>query len=144
MKSAFIATLHSDRRVRLKAIMLASLTAFAVLGCHHDSPKVERQKAIYSSVSDVPHRELEHEIVRAMETQHLPTPGRAMIYLLDQSIAYLPRVDAMVEQAATKAGVRLPPKDPLEEAEAKIKVAREVQSMLAAREAIARIEAEVE
>jgi len=67
-----------------------------------------------------------------------------MIYLLDQSIAFLPRVDAMVEQAATKAGVQLPPKDPLDEAEANIKVAREVRSMLQAREAIARIEVEVE
>ena len=128
----------------MRAILLASLTAFVVLGCHYDSPKVERQKAIYFSVSDVPRRELEHGITRTMETQHLPTPGRAMIHILDQSIALLPQVDAMVEQAATKAGVRLPPKDPLDEAEAKIKVARQVRSMLQAREAIARIEVEVE
>ena len=128
----------------MRAILLASLAAIAILGCHHDSSKVERQKAIYFSVSDVPRRELEREITRTMETQHLPTPGRAMIYLLDQSIALLPRVDAMVEQAATKAGVRLPPTDPSEESEAKIKVAREVRSMLQARQAIARIEAEVE
>lgn len=128
----------------MKAILLAFFTAFAVLGCHDDSPKVERQKAIYFSVSDVPRRELEREIIRTMETQHLPTPGRAMIYLLDQSIAFLPRVDAMVEEAITKAGGHLPPTDPLDEAEAKIKIAREVRSMLQAREAISRIEAEVE
>ncbi len=128
----------------MKAILLAFLTAFAVLGCHHDSPKVERQKALYFSVSDVPRRELEREITRTMETQHLPTPGRAMIYLLNQSIALLPRVDAMVLEAATRAGTHLPPTDPLDEAEAKIKIAREVRSMLQAREAISRIEAEVE
>ncbi|MCR4303084.1 MAG: hypothetical protein NUV63_02495 [Gallionella sp.] len=67
-----------------------------------------------------------------------------MIYLLDQSIAFLPRVDAMVDEAAIQAGIQLPPKDPLDETEARIKVAREARSMLQAREAIARIEAEVD
>jgi len=104
---------------------------------------VKRQKDIYFSLSDVPRREQEREITKTMETQHLPTPGKAMIYLLDQNIAFLPRVDAMVNQAAIQAGVQLPPKDPLDEAEARIKVAREVRSMLQAREAIARIEAEL-
>src|SRR5437762_12568274 len=124
----------------MRAILFASLAALAVLGCHHDSPKVERQKAIYFSVSDVPRRELEREITRTMETQHLATPGSAMIYLLDKSIEFLPRVDAMVEQAATKAGVHLPPKDPLDEAEANIKVARDVRSMLQPRTEIHRME----
>jgi hypothetical protein len=53
-----------------------------------------------------------------------------------------PRLDAMVDRAAVQAGIQVPPKDPLDEAEAQIKVARQVQSMLQARAAIARIEAE--
>jgi hypothetical protein len=128
----------------MRTILLVSFTLLAVLGCHQDSPKVERQKAIYFSLSDVPRRELEREIARTMETQHLPTPGKAMIYLLDQSIAFLPRVDATVDQAAIQAGIQLPPKDPLNEAETRIKVAQKVQSLLQAREAIARIESEVD
>ena len=126
----------------MRSMLLAFLTFSVFLGCHHDSPKVERQKAIYYSLSDVPRGELEREITRTMETQHLPTPGKAMIYLLDQSIAMFPRLDAMVDRAAVQAGIQVPPKDPLDEAEAQIKVARQVQSMLQARAAIARIEAE--
>ena len=121
---------------------LVCLTLFVILGCHHDSSKVRRQKAIYFSVSDVPRAELEQEIARTMESQHLPTPGKAIIYILDQAIVMLPRVDAVVDQAAIQARVQLPPKDPLDEAEDRIKMARKVRSLLQAREAIARIEVE--
>lgn len=128
----------------MKTMLLLVLTLFIVVGCNSDFPKVTKQKTIYFSVSEVPRKELEKELTRTMESQHLDTPGKAMIYLLDQSIAYLPQVEAMVNQAASQAGSPLPPQDPLDVAEDKIKSARQVRTLLEAREAIARIEMEAD
>jgi len=65
-----------------------------------------------------------------------------MIYILDQSIAYLPQVNSIVGKAASETGVKLPPNDPLDAAEDQIKVAREIRAMTQAREAIATLEGE--
>jgi hypothetical protein len=126
----------------MRTIFLVFITLFVMLGCNQDSPKVRQQKAIYFSLSNISQNEQEREITRTMETQHLSTPGKAMIYLLDKNIEFIPKVEAIVKQAANQAGVQLPPNDPLDEADARIKDAREIQSLLQAREEIARIEAE--
>ena len=125
-------------------MVFAGLALLTLLGCHHDSEKVARQKAIYFSLSDVPRAELEREITRTMETQNLSSPGKAMIYILDKSIAARPQLEAIVDQATIQAGFQLPPKDPLDEAEDKIRVAREIRTMFQAREAIAKLEEEVD
>ena len=102
---------------------------------------MQRQKEIYFSLSDIPKQELEAEIHRTMETQHLSTEGQAMIYLLDKSIAYIPQVNGIVSQAAKQAGVSLPPTDPIVRAEDQIEIARELQALRKAREEIAKLEA---
>jgi hypothetical protein len=126
----------------MRTVVLIILAVLGMSACNQDSPKVARQKAIYFSVSDVPRREQERELARTMENHHFATPGLAMIFLLDQSIAFLPHVDAIVGKAATQASVQLPPKDPLDQAEDQIQLAREVRALATARQEIARIEAE--
>jgi hypothetical protein len=126
----------------MKNIIVTALALLSLLGCHQDSDKVARQKAIYFSVSDVPRVELEREITRNMEIQHLSSPGKAMIYSLDQSIIALPQIEAIVDKAAIQAGIQRPPKNSLDEAEGQIKVAKEIRTLSRARDAIAKIEAE--
>ena len=128
----------------MKNIIFTALALLSLLGCHHDSDKVARQKTIYFSLSDVPRAELGREITRTMEVQHLSSPGKAMIYILDQSIAARPQLEAIVDKAAIQAGIPLPPKDPLDEAEDRIKVAKEIRTMSQARKAIAKIEEETD
>ena len=114
----------------------------ALVGCGEKTPsKVDRQKAIYFAIPEMP-RDGGKEITRIMEARNLATPGQAMIFLLDQNIAGIPRVRSQVRQVAAKVGAELPPPDPLDEAEAQIKEARLVRSMVQARETIARIEGE--
>jgi PBP1b-binding outer membrane lipoprotein LpoB len=128
----------------MKSFVFILLSAIFLLGCgNQDSPKVQQQKEIYFSVSGgVPRQELEKEITRIIDRQHLATPGQAMIYSLDQTIAFLPQVNSIVEKAASKTGVQLPPEDALDVAEDQIKLAREIRAMTQAREAIAALEAE--
>ena len=126
----------------MKNILLACLTVLVLIGCDQDSAKVRKQKEIYFSVlSDVSRRVLELEINREMEKQHLATPGKAMIYLLDKNIEYLPQVNSMIDKAAAQSGIQLPLNDPLDQAEDRIKTARMIQAMRQGREAIAEIEA---
>ena len=128
----------------MKSLAFICLSALIILGCgNQDSPKVQRQKEIYFSVSGgVPRQELEKEITRVIDREHLATPGQAMIYLLDQSITYLPKVNSIVEKAASDIGAKLPPEDPLDAIEDQIKLARKIRAMTQARGAIAAIETE--
>lgn len=137
MKSRiYLRTFHENNSIFLV------LTLFLVAGCVSDSPKVRKQKAIYFSVSEVPRKELEKEITRTMEAKHIDTPGKAIIYILDQDIAQLPQVDAIVNQTASQAGMQLVPQNPLEQGEDKIKTSQLIRSLRQAREDIARIEME--
>jgi len=126
----------------MKNILLACICVLVLVGCHQDSEKVRKQKEIYLSLSDVPRRELELEISRVMEKQHLATPGKAMIYLLDTIIDDLPKLNSMIDKTAADSGIQVPPKDPLEEAEDRNKTARVIQAMRQAREGIAEIESD--
>ena len=114
------------------------------LGCKPTpmEAKVQRQKAIYFSVSDVPRKELEKEITRTMKANNLTTPGQAMVFILNKSLSMWPSMKTMIEKATAETGVILPPQDPLDVAEARIKEAREMRAMAQARDAIARIELE--
>jgi predicted nucleic acid-binding protein len=127
----------------MKKALLISCILVGFTGCHQESPKLSRQKEIYFSLSDVPKQELEKEIHRTMVAQHFNTEGKAMIYLINQSISELPKIEATVNQAAAQAGFTLPKSDPLDDAETKIKLARELQTMLRARKEIGKLESEV-
>jgi hypothetical protein len=124
----------------MRSILPASFSMLLVLGCHHDSPKVARQKAIYFSITGMARND--EEIIRTMEREHLPTPGLAMVLILDQCIAQLPQVNAIVAKGAAKAGIVLPPPDPLDQAEERIKTARTIRDMVQARAQIIQLEQE--
>ena len=126
----------------MRYLILALLALLAFAGCSQDSAKVSRQKEIYFASMDVPRLELEKEITKTMEKQHLQTLGQAMLYILNQSIASLPLVDGIVSDAIAKTGVTIPPDDPLDAAADRIKLAKQIQALIKARDSIARIEAE--
>ena len=126
----------------MKYLILTLLALLALAGCNQDSAKVSRQKEIYFASMDVPRLELEKEITKTMEKQHLQTQGQAMLYILNQSIASLPLVDGIVSDAIAKAGVTIPPDDSLDAAADRIKLAKQIQALIMARDSIARIEAE--
>ena len=132
----------------MKTTFLAVGALMVSLGCDPEtatSPKVRQQKAIYRSLGGEwtrdKYKKLDRDLAKIMQTQHLPTEGQALVYLIETGISTYPtlmaRVQENMDQQFQAKGI---PVDPLQKEEERLRVAQSMRRWTQAREAILQLE----